>query len=226
MTMDQFADTLDQHAGRTVGFADHVRALRSARAVKAAIEADRKTAYELMKAHYSRGNVAVGSGSVLRMSKPSKVSVRRTVDSKLVQRRYPKVYDQCRVPVPYVTVAGELTVVRPANTGFSVASNADLDRVVAAYRACSVPEDVTAAEAAAVAALKGIADEFGWDGLPLEFTDAWTIGLRRLQFDAKVLRELRPDVVEECSVERSSGGSTTLRIVDPAEGERDHEGDF
>ncbi|QYW01679.1 hypothetical protein SEA_NEOS5_66 [Mycobacterium phage Neos5] len=220
-TLEQFSASLDEHAGRSVGFADAVRDLRIERALKAEVDARRKALYEALVAHHDRGVTRLSSGLVLRRTRPSPPSKRVVVDTALVKRRYPKIHSACRVPVPYLQVRGAVVVPRWDDPGTPTGTE-NVDRVADMYGRAVMPDDVKARGEAAKELLIAAADEFGWDGLPLEFADGWAVGLRRIQFDVGVLRATHPDVAASCSVEKVSGGSAPrVYVAKPGEADVD-----
>ncbi|WVX88511.1 hypothetical protein SEA_HARVEYSR_66 [Mycobacterium phage HarveySr] len=222
-TLDQFSAMLDDFAGRAVGFADAVRELRRFRMAKNVQQARRKAINEALDRHYARGNVVTGSGLILRRTRPAPATKRAVTDTNLVKRLYPEIYAACRVPTSFVQVKAVDGAVQPYAFHLPDVpeSHESLDRVKAALDAAILPDEVKRGGEAARDRLIEIGDEFGWNGLPLSFADAWSVGLRRLAFDDAVLRSNHPDVAAACEhvVERS--GSSKLYFAKPTDGETD-----
>jgi hypothetical protein len=220
-TLAEFAAALAEHAGRPIPFMASVLELAETRVAVKMLKARRDLIFEQIKNRYTAGVTLTGDGRYeLRMSTPSELITVRTVDSAAVKRAYPQAWQAARLAVPRVTVSAsksyalEIPVPKlPIVPG----SSASLDRCVNAYkhRAFDRLAELRETENRMVRTLEMIADDFGWDGLPMAFHDGWSIGLIALRFNADVLRESAPAVFDELAVEKVRGGTTRLYLARP-----------
>jgi hypothetical protein len=218
-TLAEFAAALADHAGKPIPFMTSVIELAQTRVAVKMLKARRDLVFEQIKHRYAGGTAVTSDGEyVLRMSRPTPLVTVRTVESDTIKRKYPETWQAARVAVSRVAVSAPksyaLEIPMP-KMPIVPGSSAPLDRCVAAYkhRAFDRLAGLRETENRTVRLLERIADEFGWDGMPMTFTDSWSIGLRSLRFDADHLAEIAPDIFDELAVEKVRGGSTRLCLA-------------
>lgn len=228
-TLAEFTAALSEHAGQLVPFMSSVVELTQTRAAVKLLKERRALIFEQIKRHYASGVTITSNGeTVLRTSRPAPMVTVRTVESDTVKRRYPKVWQANRIAVPRVAVTAPTTYwleVPVPKLPAVPAPSASLDRCVAAYRnrAFDRFESLRRDETVLISRLTSIADDYGWDGLPIAFADGWTVGLASLRFDAETLRQAAPDVFEELAVDKTRGGSTRLYLARPGDDDESFE---
>lgn len=241
-TLAEFAAQLREHAaraGQSISFMTDVHELANTRAQITLLRARRTLIFEQLKRRYAGGITTTSTGEyVLRMSRPSELVTVRTVESDTVKRAYPTAWQAARVIVPRVAVTtppdwnstdGGGAGSPPSHASRSAfrtprlpavpRATDTLDRCVAAYRhrAFDRLEELRRDEALLIGGLEDIADKYGWDGLPIVFSDGWKIGLRCRRFDAESLREHEPAIFDELAIDKVRGGSTRLYVARPGD---------
>lgn len=230
-TLAVFGRELSEHAGGAVPFMAAVVELATVRAEIRAVKARRAGIYEQLTRRYRQGSTVTSDGAhVLRMTRPAVREAVRTVDSETIKRHARADWERSRVAVRRVAVSGPSSLVVADDAAVrglpAVPRGADpLDVVVSAYRHPSIVgrlDGLGAREAAAIAVLDGIADVYGWDGLPIAFSDGWRVGLSQRQFDAQRLAVIAPAVFDRYAIERIPAGSSRVYIA-PADSAGDDE---
>lgn len=214
-TLTQFDAALGAHLGRPAGFADAVVELWTVRQRLTVLKERRSELFAVLREHHARGNSVAGDME-LRESRPSAVRVRRTVTAAAIKKVSPELWERSRVPGPKVAVSAPKTQVRPA-VGLSLPAvpgpRTPLHQAVAVYQSCPGTDVLSEAEKAAVAQLRTIAEQAGWDGMPVAFSDGWKAGLVALTYDAEALRRIDPQTFEALAVDVTTGGSTHVYLA-------------
>lgn len=211
-TLAQFSVQLSAYAKRPIPFAETVRELAVVRARIRVIDARRKPIYEQLASRYRTGVTRTSTGLELRSTAARPGTVVRTVDAATVKARYPRAYEAARCVGNYVSIKAPSSFKEPVVKGLPAKppGSASLDALVKAYQHASfacLPE-LRQEEKAAIAVLREIAEEFGWDGLPYVFADHWSVGLRKLRYQASLLAVNEPEIFDELAVERERGAAT------------------
>ncbi|QGH75313.1 hypothetical protein I5G61_gp65 [Mycobacterium phage Quesadilla] len=231
-SLAQFSATLDEHAGRAVGFAVAVAELAKARAQIAQLKAARAEVFDVIKERFEEGHRLVGEGRFeLRMSGGGEAKVYRAVESAAVKKANPAAWRRAQAVVPFVSVkapaAAALKV--PVVPTPQVNPAMSVEAAVAAYTdhpAWLRLKALRAEETELIGTLEKMAAEFGWDGLPITFSDGWVAGLKRMQFSADKLAELEPEVFEELAVTKVRQAPARVYLAKPGtEGSVDLDGD-
>lgn len=227
VTLDQFSANLDAAVGRPQSFAATVRLLASVRHELSAVTAHRKTIFEVLKAHFERGDARPDDGSdrMLRITKPAAVH-RKGVPSAVIKKRDKALWEAARVIAPYVQAAPPKTFVARAVEGLPpVPDGRNLATTMAAYAALAPRiKQLSEAETAVVDTLKKIGADTGWDGMPQAFADGWKVSLNHLVYSSERLEQIAPAVFAELAVESVSAPSGHVYIgrvssEEPWEGE-------
>lgn len=211
----EFDRAVDAHAGAPQMFAATVLALRECRAEASQVDARKAQAFDLLKAHYERGERTLASdGRRLKATKPGATQYVRTVPSAKIKRCSPTLWEQAKVPVPYVqakapaSYGAEAVVPLPG-----IPNGCDVTASAVLYeRLLSRSKEVKATEAELVDRLKKIGANNGWDGMPIEFTDGWRVSLARMQYSAERLAEIAPETFAQLSevVERTRASTVYI----------------
>lgn len=207
VSLDQFDANLDAQVGARQEFAATVRGLAAVRHELAGVQARRREIFEVIKAHFERGDCRPSDGSdrMLRITKPAAVH-RKTAPSAVVKKRDKALWEAARIVTPYVQAAPPKTHIQRAVEGLpGVPDGRDLAVTMAAYQLLAPRiKQLNLAEEAAVDALKKIGANTGWDGLPQEFADGWKVSLVHLQYSSDRLAEIAPQLFAELAVESVS----------------------
>lgn len=238
ITLAEFSRQLAEHAdlsGRSVTFMSHLVELAGARADIATLKKRRALIFEQIKHRYATGVTSTSDGLCeLRMSRAAPSTTVRTVDSDVAKRTDPDAWLAARVVVPRVVVRVPQEKewdTRGAGSPLGIAPGClprlpavpravdNLDRCVAAYRhrVFDRLEALHHDETVWVGRLETIADEYGWDGMPIAFSDGWSVGLRTLRFDSDRFAELQPTLFDELATEKTRGGSTRIYLANPGD---------
>ncbi|QGH80069.1 hypothetical protein SEA_NHAGOS_58 [Gordonia phage NHagos] len=207
MTLDEFSAQLDEYLSRTSGFADDVRRLYVLNARRAQVNAAKAAGQKILRASLettgrsSRAAQTPGGDWVIE----SKRRARRPSAGSVVRKKYPSLYRSCVVPSAYAQVKyGREMVIEPVPglpvfpadpqiiTDHLVAVTVEGLSQISAKGAALLPP-IEAEIKAVKARLGAVCEAADWDGLPVAFTDAWTVGLRRMQFKESVFRDRHPD---------------------------------
>lgn len=233
-TLMAFSRSLDAHAGTSVGFVDAVVELAAVRARKAVIDARRKQIFEVVRVKFERGDLVAGEGRMLAQTEPTPVVTTRAVPADVVKKRSLVLWESARVAKPFVQVKPpKLLASSMANEAVQAVgalppvpdARRAVHDVVALYEAVPPTTELRAREKSLVERLRLIGATYGWDGLPLEFSDKWTVGLDRLEFSSDRLREIDPRLWDALAVEKPTGGFQRV-YVHKAEGiELDDDGE-
>lgn len=175
-------------------FASTVRALHAVRAEAAAVKARRAEVFDLIKAHYENGDVFEDdSGRVLRKT-PDVPQQRFSVNSKAVERQFPALWRQSRVPKPYVQCKAPVGYPAPCLRLPAVPDGKDLAQTVAVYESFGPrTAELRESETSLVERLRKIGADNGWDGMPIKFADGWQVSLARMEFSGDRMAELDPE---------------------------------
>lgn len=145
------------------------------------------------------------------------------LDSAKVKRRYPDVYEQCRVLKPYTTIKHPQvpdvpTLALPrANRNMRPAQLAEVRQTL---RDGKAPIDAQIKKC--VAAIQRIQREWDtrlrlrgeqWDGSAITTSDDWTLGTTRPRFDSALLERVRPDIYRDNLVITPAGAASRVELV-------------
>lgn len=220
-TLTEFARELGEFAGSAVPFAATVLELATVRAQRKLVKERRALIYEQLRRKYDQGTTRGSGGLELRLTRPPKATVRRVAESATVRKHAPAQWEQSRVLIRRVAVSSpaELTLAdQSAVRGLpGVPRGVDPLDVVARYyrhpKLLDCLDALNTRECAAIEMLEDIATRFGWNRLPMEFTDGWRIGLRALQYSSDQLAIVAPAVFDQWAVEKIDQGAQRVYIA-------------
>lgn len=214
LTLVQFDAAVDAHAGSPQLFAATMRGLRMVRAEAAALASRRAEVFDVLKDYYARGiTTDRGTHLVLKQTTPKPGRVHRAVPSAVLKKACPTLWEQAKVRVPYVQAkSAEPTAVV---SSVRVPRGCRLATVIEVYQGFAEPAAaLRASEASMVARLKKIGADNGWDGLPIEFSDGWLVGLERMQYSSDRLAEIAPETFAALAVDVQRASSPQVFIHD------------
>lgn len=223
VTLAQFSAEVDDHLNASVGFADHVLGLHRCRIIGKQISEWRKLTGLQMAVAYERGESRASVGGAvyeLRRSAPSAVKVTRNAPSAEVKKASPTLWKAAHTIKPFATVKSDPLHPRRVDVpeGLQLpplpTSEDSLATIIERRKAAPTDGALRDEEQEHIEALEKIAANAGWDGLPIEFSDRWLVGLRRLQYDSDRLREVDPAAWERLAVVKPTGGTTRLYVAE------------
>ena len=200
------AAPLPKFANQVEPFRQTVITLATTRAQIAQLSKARKAIHERLNDAYERGVRELRGGYTLKQTSAGEGSEYLAVSSAAAEKADKAAWQRAKMPKPFVQAKPPeqlAAVLRNdqwvAHIAPELPENADIEQAAAVYRehpAWDVLKQLRELEAECVERLDKLGAEFGWDGLPLVFSDGWTVGLKRMQFDSDRLYLVAPELFD------------------------------
>lgn len=199
----------------------------------AQLNAARSVIFERLKDAYNAGHRAIpGSGGlVLKQTAPGEGSEYLAVSSAAAQKADKAAWQRAKIPKNFVQVKAPEAVAASFIIEHDVPvlhDNSTLEQAAAAYRehpAWDALRQLTELEAATIEKLDKLGADFGWDGLPLEFREGWSVQLKRMQFDSERLALVEPALFEKLAELKVRQAAPRVYIGKPDEDDETSEFD-